>query len=521
MEVGTFAEALEGANNNVILAMNAISSMISKMHSMILDMPEGKVKDVKHSEVVKVLERYGEVKIYQGDGCSVHAAIMQAIMHCPFFDADLKDFNGLVLLTLTCSCNIDDNDLPQSIHSFRRITGFTGDILLSKLCEPNLEQKLVITLLVMGRNEKMVTQSKGFFSSLLQNLPSFFHFFQLNSTEVGCTPSNCYLGDTYLLSDSGNTSDLDLTKLACSLDVIPDEDEFPDMMENGLLRKESYHETIRGEVEPVETNHLSDNKCIGQNSGEELASVMMMDIKGHMGPAFHIAQLWVQKCSQSRTKINEKVDMFSLPAGVKSFILSPDCTSYSNHLLAKNSDYINQEISDGIAVDMSKKNSLLYVRAAMMLETEREFSKCWNPIVEIQYKGGIYRGICQGGLPDGKGRLTSMDGSFYEGFWKCGKKSGLGTFCYSNGDLFRGLWRDDLMHGKGWLYFHTGDRWFANFWRGKANGEGRFFSKNGSVFFGNFRDGWRHGQSVSIDADGSRWTELWDDGVLVDRNQLD
>ncbi|KAK8961007.1 Protein ACCUMULATION AND REPLICATION OF CHLOROPLASTS 3 [Platanthera guangdongensis] len=158
---------------------------------------------------------------------------------------------------------------------------------------------------------------------------------------------------------------------------------------------------------------------------------------------------------------------------------------------------------------------LLLDNAELSQEAERGSPKGWNSIVEIPYRGGIYRGKCQGGLPDGKGRLTSMDGSFYEGFWKCGKRSGLGTFCYSNGDLFRGPWRDDVMHGKangkhivvlvqGWFYFHTGDRWFANFWRDKANGNGRLFSKDGSVFFGIFRDGWRHGQGVCIEADGSR-----------------
>ncbi|KAK8946988.1 Protein ACCUMULATION AND REPLICATION OF CHLOROPLASTS 3 [Platanthera zijinensis] len=91
---------------------------------------------------------------------------------------------------------------------------------------------------------------------------------------------------------------------------------------------------------------------------------------------------------------------------------------------------------------------LLLDNAELSQEAERGSPKGWNSIVEIPYRGGIYRGRCQGGLPDGKGRLTSMDGSFYEGFWKCGKRSGLGTFCHSNGDLFRGPWRDDVMHGK-------------------------------------------------------------------------
>lgn len=35
-------------------------------------------------------------------------------------------------------------------------------------------------------------------------------------------------------------------------------------------------------------------------------------------------------------------------------------------------------------------------------EAERELQQKWNPVVEINYRGGIYKGRCQGGLPEGK-----------------------------------------------------------------------------------------------------------------------
>lgn len=40
--------------------------------------------------------------------------------------------------------------------------------------------------------------------------------------------------------------------------------------------------------------------------------------------------------------------------------------------------------------------------AVTMQEAERDSPKKWTPVVEIQYRGGIYRGRCQGGLPEGK-----------------------------------------------------------------------------------------------------------------------
>lgn len=32
--------------------------------------------------------------------------------------------------------------------------------------------------------------------------------------------------------------------------------------------------------------------------------------------------------------------------------------------------------------------------------------------------------------------------------WRSGKRSGFGSYRFSNGDMFRGTWRDDIMHGK-------------------------------------------------------------------------
>lgn len=164
-------------------------------------------------------------------------------------------------------------------------------------------------------------------------------------------------------------------------------------------------------------------------------------------------------------------------------------------------------------------SSFLSQRAASMLESERSSMKL-PPMVEMNYKNGVYKGRCRGGLPEGKGRLSYADGSFYDGMWKQGKRAGIGSFYHANGDVFQGSWRDDQMHGKGWFYFHTGDRLYADFWKGKANGEGRYYSAKGDVFFGYFRESWRHGKSLSIES-GVRWCEIWDHGVLVSRIRLE
>lgn len=46
--------------------------------------------------------------------------------------------------------------------------------------------------------------------------------------------------------------------------------------------------------------------------------------------------------------------------------------------------------------------SLVLIVCFYLQEAERESQQKWNPIVEISYRGGIYKGHCQGGLPEGK-----------------------------------------------------------------------------------------------------------------------
>lgn len=66
-----------------------------------------------------------------------------------------------------------------------------------------------------------------------------------------------------------------------------------------------------------------------------------------------------------------------------------------------------------------------------------------------------------------QGRLVLGDGSRYYGMWHYGKRSGSGTFYFSNGDVFQGSWRDDFMHGKVWSFgyfikkFHNS--WLVHF----------------------------------------------------------
>ncbi|XP_042388691.1 protein ACCUMULATION AND REPLICATION OF CHLOROPLASTS 3-like isoform X4 [Zingiber officinale] len=462
-EVETLAEAMETANSAVFFALWTISVMISESFAKYQSLTNLQMREVKSMEVVKILRRNGEAKSGFGAGYDIKSSIKQAIFHCPFLPGGIKDLNGLVIVTFSSASYLDQSDLHSAIVMFREISRCKSEIIVSQVQEPQLESNLVITTLLIVGESRVLHKVKS---------------------------SDC------------NTN---------------------------FLHKHSYETEHDANIQNEPPSSLSDD------------------------PGFHIAQLWAKERTLHLNGKATETEILSLPIGIKTSIL---CSGYSMNVdlsVLENFDNNNnakestsgQSIASGNVLteagmeavleiynsalalikgrnlNGSQNGGLLSARAASMLEAERESQKSWTPVLEIQYRGGSYKGRCQGGLPEGKGRLMFKDGCFYDGMWHNGKRCGLGSFYFSNGDVYQGSWRDDLMHGKGWFYFSSGDRWFANFWKGKANGEGRFYSKSGSIYFGNFKNGWRDGHSLYIDTDGSRWNEVWEEGTLVSRTQLD
>ncbi|MQL87935.1 hypothetical protein Taro_020484, partial [Colocasia esculenta] len=445
-----------------------------------------------------LLESHHEMKVGIGAGYNVKSSITQAALHCPFLDGGLKCLNGTVILTLSRSYEMERNDLSGIVRAFRWITGFQGDIIFSGVHEPDLEPNLVVsTLFILGCNEPSISPKKSFMSSLTFHFNLLSSFLKREHSEQDdlsaySSPEGSLTTSEVSEMRNGTTGDLDLYVEELETEPCGENKKST----NGLLEYSSKPVSAFSNNESEESSGLQ---------GEQVTSWTV-------GPGFHIAQVWAKEreALSGNMPTSIKSNVFSLPVGVKSSAESSDISQSYNPLDAETLDHASGEslasaFPWGKGVDVPRKRGQLSARAESMLETEREREKNWTPILQMRYRGGTYRGRCQGGLPEGKGRLIFIDGSFYDGMWRGGRRSGLGTFCYSNGDVFQGAWKDDLMHGKGWFYFHIGDRWFVNFWKGKANGEGRFYSKSGSVFFGHFRDGWRHGMGISIDVDGTRY----------------
>ncbi|MCL7049895.1 hypothetical protein MKW94_001554 [Papaver nudicaule] len=556
-EMVTLAEALKSANNAVLLALNAISILMSDLHKKFLDQPNSKIKELKDLEIVKLLSSCGKAKVGFGVGKSAKSSIARAVFDCPFLGDGMQE-NEMVVCTVA-SCDVKEhNDIHEFLQAFRQTTGFKKDIVLSVFCEPNLEKNLVVTTVIaLGCNEQGTSQKQGFLSRLALRFPFMFSLLGRSHPDTEIAAVNSNSKDTYSSGVISSSDSMDMQNLDSSDGVDEnldsDFDELRTLSEepNGLREFDGEDKISGGRTSQGNSNlhsHVSDQ------SAEEQPVFREPLIRRNVGPAFDVEQVRAQKRAASGSDpVFGRQIFFSLPVGVKKSssqdwqqfpksqqlsdprvlddisgvsqgttdLLSWDALTDASREAVKDVYGAASTLLKGNTADIPRKQGALSARAASMLESERDSEKKWSRTTEMQYRGGIYKGRCQGGLPEGKGRLTLPDGCIYDGMWRYGKRSGLGAFYYSNGDVYQGSWRDDLMHGRGWFYFRTGDRWFVNFWKGKANGEGRFYSKGGEIFFGSFQDGWRHGESLFIDAEGRRWTEIWDDGVLLSREPLD
>jgi hypothetical protein len=101
--------------------------------------------------------------------------------------------------------------------------------------------------------------------------------------------------------------------------------------------------------------------------------------------------------------------------------------------------------------------------------------------------------------------LFKNNNSKYKGFWnKEGKKSGFGIFYDSSGNKYIGKWDNDKFNGKGRIISINGDYYEGDFKYGNIEGTGIFVSKKEKYkYFGNFRNNKFHGRGKIIYEDNN------------------
>src|SRR5690606_32930249 len=103
-----------------------------------------------------------------------------------------------------------------------------------------------------------------------------------------------------------------------------------------------------------------------------------------------------------------------------------------------------------------------------------------------QANQGCEKGDCQNGF----GKYNYENGS-YEGFFKNGKKQGMGNYLWNDSSLYLGHWENDQMNGFG-FYSKTNDPNFKNYFgyfkNGNFDGKG-YMDKSSSFERGIYQNG--------------------------------
>ncbi|KAL8172319.1 hypothetical protein V2J09_024123 [Rumex salicifolius] len=540
MDLVTLDEALKTTNRAVYLSISSVAVLTSDMNRKHINNLNNQMQELDVPGIIKVLDSYKEGAVGFGVGNNFETSILQATSHCPFLPFRIKDLDGLVICIIS-SGNVNDcNSVPTILGAFRQLTECQQDVMISVVYDPDLQPNVITTtVLSMSSTKQKFLKKSSLLSKLVENIPMFFNFLRNPLPEADSSQPSIQEKESSSLPTLTNPPNNKVLDEACA--ATPVQGFEMHSIELQTSRSESFNEKHlfreNGSMARNETNEVqySDFDADTSSFYEETISYQREPL---LSRDFGLASKSGDELTKDRTMNGASIG-FDKPIGVRQSSNADYSNDVSTGRLDSQSKTKNHTTSEALALlngsgitdvpstsngkysDGYKKQGILSARAASMLEAERDSEKKWNRLLEIGYKGGTYKGHCQGGLPEGRGRLQFPDGSAFDGMWRYGKRSGVGTFYFSNGDVFQGTWRDDLMHGKGWLYFHNGDRWFSNFWKGLANGEGRFYSKSGEVFYGHFRDGWRDGSFQCVKHDGTRFVEIWEDGVLLHREQLD
>ena len=125
----------------------------------------------------------------------------------------------------------------------------------------------------------------------------------------------------------------------------------------------------------------------------------------------------------------------------------------------------------------------------------------------------VHHGFYKEGRKHGLGTAIFADGTRYTGQWHDEKQHGRGVFISADA-RYEGVWQDGSMPDRGTITYTNGDRFEGEWKDGQAHGHGIYTSREGSRYEGDFVDGKRHGRGVFTIASGWRYEGEWREGKI-------
>lgn len=176
-----------------------------------------------------------------------------------------------------------------------------------------------------------------------------------------------------------------------------------------------------------------------------------------------------------------------------------------------------EENLDDLSTD-SNSNKNYFIRPALLFKKDNSIYKgSWNFKGKkeglgtfIDSKGNKFIGEWKDDKLNGKGRIFSISGDYYEGFFHEGVIEGYGMY-YSktNGYKYMGEFKNWKFHGKGKLIYDDKTTYEGNFFEGYKNGQGKLVFKDGAYYEGNFEKNFFNGKGKFYFKDGRNYNGDW------------
>ncbi|XP_021909853.1 protein ACCUMULATION AND REPLICATION OF CHLOROPLASTS 3 isoform X2 [Carica papaya] len=387
----TLDEALRTANNAVLLAINAVAVLPSGVQKQFLD-ANNNFKELKISDIVKILEGYKEAKVGFGVGHDIKASILQAIYDCPFIGAGIKDLNGIIICIFASPNLVENNNAQAVLETFRRITDYKGQIIISTIHEPNLEpNELITTVVILSCLQQEPPQEGRILSRLARHFPFFFNLLRRYHPQPNASKGNNMPKDVYpsAMINSKKSSEvesrIDLEGIAESFNNYSEE--LQAVSSDSYSDDYASSEADQSEVGLLESMKESFNFYDEITEGSP-AFLREQAISWNLGPGDEIAQQWAKKreAESGDSPALDSLSIFSLPVGVRpseelkdGFRIFAQCLEPITEDDVKaqrlvNSNKAMKDVYDtastllkGKYADTPKKQGNLSVRAASML----------------------------------------------------------------------------------------------------------------------------------------------------------
>jgi len=129
--------------------------------------------------------------------------------------------------------------------------------------------------------------------------------------------------------------------------------------------------------------------------------------------------------------------------------------------------------------------------------------------------GYMYQGQFKDGTFNGQGVMKFPDGATYDGQFVGGQREGFGVYTHASGDVYKGQFKDGKSNGQGSMTWTDGTSYEGEWKDGRYNGKGVMTNPNGQTYDGMYINDLYNGKGMLTLFNGDMMNGIWIDNIFV------